>query len=253
MRKVISLVVAMLLVPTMAMAMQSMSNGDMENVTGQAGVSIAVDDVKMYQNIQGLWYTDTDGINTSSPMDMHSANDAGGAASIGIDKLSVMVEVNAITGATSSTNIVSTGRSLQGNYDSNLHAFNTATSAGEDTAFMAKPINIDVTDALPVLSQAAANNAVTKSSGDQTVGASLGTADVAGVQIGLGTMEIYQSDLQFDVAMKDGTPLDDSSGSTLGSINSNANSDTPDYSYGKVTIEETTMAILDGSIEIAPH
>ena len=253
MKKLIALVMGMLLVPTMAMGMQSMSDKSMNDVTGQAGVSIAVDDVKMYQNIQGLWYTDTDGINTASAVDYHTAygdemsNPNGQAASIGIDELSVMVDINAITNIGSASNVAnleSTGRALQGTYDSSLSYSNTPTGAAQD--FLAKPLNIDVTNQLPVLSTAATENA--NDGSDHSV---------AGVQIGLGTMEIVQSALQFDVAMKDGTPLEASSNMQSANMeNPNAvpgGSEVPSFSFGQITIEKTTMAILDGNVEIAPH
>jgi len=46
-------------------SMKQISNSEMDNISGQAGVSIMVDDYKEYKNIKGLWYTDTDGLATT--------------------------------------------------------------------------------------------------------------------------------------------------------------------------------------------
>lgn len=49
------------------------------------GISIFIDDVKMYLHFDALWYTDTDGLRGSD------------GASIGITNYSSMVQINAIT------------------------------------------------------------------------------------------------------------------------------------------------------------
>ena len=237
MKKLIAMVLAMLLVPTMALGMQSMDNGEMEGVTGQAGVNIAIDDFKMYQNIQGLWYTDTDGITTinkGNNLGMDAISTAGGAASIGIDELNVMVEVNAITSAAGSNvnDLGSTGRDLQGTF--NDIEGETVYNNNDNDAFNAKPITIDVTSALPVLSTAAASNGF--------------AGGVPGVRIELGTMEVVQTALQFDVQMNDGSPL-----TSPNQIQTAMEGVGGDASYGQISIEKTSMAILDGSVEIAPH
>jgi len=86
MRKIITgtiLILSIFILSATSQAMQRISDSDMDNITGQAGVSIMVDDYKEYKNIQGLWYTDPDGI---------SSTDSG--ASFGITELSKMVTKN---------------------------------------------------------------------------------------------------------------------------------------------------------------
>ena len=232
MRKVISLVVAMLLVPTMAMAMQSMSNGDMENVTGQAGVSIAVDDFKMYQNIDGLWYTDTDGLataNVTPAVGMDAASTAGGAASVGIERFEAMVEVNAITSGASNVSdggseLGSTGRALQGDYTNAANYDFANADVGGNDVYLAKAIQIDVTDALPVIGEGVANNEAKLSTG-------VSHTDVAGVRIGLGTMEIVQSNMSLEIAVNDGNPLDGTNAEAVKLGNFDA-----DASYGTILL-----------------
>ncbi len=229
MKKVLVMLAALLLVAGSAWALKPISNTQMASITGQAGVTIAVDDVKLYQHIEGLWYTDTDGLTTA----VNGYNAAG--ASVGIKDLEVMVNVNAITSYDNSTGtweLHSIGRELQGDYGSRLDV----TNDDANTAFLAKPITIDVTSELPALSAGAAYN--------QSIGAIPSTAptNVAGVMIGLGTLEIVQSNMKIDVAISDTDPLN---GDTLTSLNG--------HDFGTLYIGKTTLAILDGQIEIAPH
>jgi len=249
MKKLIALVMGMLLVPTMAFGMEAMSDKAQSEVTGQAGVSIAVDDFKMYQNIDGLWYTDEGGVSTTT-VDIGGGTQAEveattDGASVGIQNLSVMVQVNALTsGGSVSDDLGSEGRSLQGTYEDKAgYNFNNAGDMDSDSdgideaqAFAAKPITIDVTSALPVLTAAHQNN-------DSDAGS------VAGVQIGLGTMEITQTAMSLTLDVADADPLDGTSRNAP-TVADNMNSFT---SYGTVNIGKITMAILDGSVEIAPH
>lgn len=44
------MVLAMLFIPAVAMGFQQVSDKELSDVTGKEGVSIAIDDVKLYQN-----------------------------------------------------------------------------------------------------------------------------------------------------------------------------------------------------------
>jgi hypothetical protein len=223
--KKFALVLALLmLLPLNALALQTLSEDDMGGITGQAGVSIAIDDVKLYQHIGYLTYTDTDGV-TADPAA------PGTAGSVSVKNLYMMVHVNALTEATGTAGapFVSPGRAIQGTYaiqDATGTLFNynnTAAAVGaEDTTFTAKPLTIDV-GTMPVLTAGFANNHPTT------------PLPIAGVRIGLPTVEIYQSALSFDVTVD-----------STGAANSGA-------SYGNIAIGNMTMAVLDGAIEIAPH
>lgn len=205
MKKLVLVISILMCLPLTAFAMEPLSEAIMDNVTGQAGVSIAIDDVKLYQDIAYLRYTDTDGVGGSA------------AGSVGISNLQMMVHMNGITSLDASGLPVSPGRAVQGNYNTamNYNNFNG------DTQFHARALTIDV-GTMPVLSAGMTNN----------VGAPV---DVAGVQIGLPTLEIHQSALSFDVTVV-----------SVGAANSGA-------SYGTIEIGNNTLTILDGTIEIAPH
>lgn len=219
-----SLIAVCICLPSRLLAMEELADQSLDQVQGQSGISLVVDDVQLYWHIQGLWYTDSDGLGTSSAP----------GASIGIPELKTMIQVNAITSATSSnvtdgSQLQSIGRPLQGDYSSAQYNFNNNI---DRTAFMAKPLTIDVTDKLSVLSAAAAYN-----SGDVN-------ARIAGVMIGLPTVEIVIAPLTFGIAINDTTPLDGSN--TLTATNK-------DSSYGTISMGQWTLVILDGVLEIAPH
>ena len=238
MKKVLVMLAALLLVAGSAWALKPISNTQMASITGQAGVSIAVDDVKLYQHIEGIWYTDSDGLVATDPAanGLHVTSNAAGA-SVGIKDLEVMVNINAITSYDNSTGtweLHSIGRELQGNYGSLLDP----TNDDNNQVFLAKPITIDVTSALPALSAGAAYNDLVANGGT----ASGNPTNFAGVMIGLGTIEIVQSNMKIDVAISDTDPLN---GDTLTSVNG--------HDFGTLYLGKTTLAILDGQIEIAPH
>ena len=204
---IIAAVIALIL-PNTVLALEQMSDQAMEQVTGQSGVSIAVDDVKIFQSISGLSYTDGDGTD-------------GTAGSIAIDDLTVMIHANAITSLDAATGEpVSPGRALQGTaYDGTVYDY-TNYAAPSGATFTARALTIDV-GTCDTLSAGAANN--------------YGGGAIAGVVIGLPTLEIFQSELSFDVTVTSG-----------GALNSGA-------SFGTIGIGQQTVAILDGTLEIAPH
>lgn len=205
---IIAAVIALIL-PNTVFALEQMSDQAMEQITGQAGVSIAVDDVKIYQSIDGLSYTDTDGTD-------------GEAGTVSLDNLTVMVHANAITSLDGVTGLpFSPGREVQGTYGAYNYNNVDTTADGIDDLFLAHALTIDV-GTCSALSAGLSNN----------VGAAV---TVAGVVIGLPTLEIAQSALSFDVTVASGTAL-----------NSGA-------SFGTIGIGQQTVAILDGTLEIAPH
>jgi len=202
-----------------AFAMDVLNNKQLSDVTGQSGISLKVDDLKMYLDFNGLWFTDTDGLEDSE------------GASWGLTNFSTMIHVNAITGYdsenTSKTGgLRSVGRSLQGEYDPDYDFCNYGDK------FVFKPLTLDVTDTLPVLSSMATSN----NDGTQT--------SVAGVQIGLATTEIVANNLTLTIGLNDNTPLDGSN--DLNAVNKNA-------VYYRHQIKEHSWVFLDGNLEIAPH
>jgi hypothetical protein len=205
----------------------------MDEVTGQAGVSIAVDDVKIYQSIEYLRYYDEDGL--TDPLTLGLPTGAG--ASVGISNLQMMVNINAITGLSSGLPF-SPGRSALGDYDSSMNYNNVwgdpGTGVYTDAAYAPSALTIDATEALPVLSTALATK-------NTNLGLGLTNTNVAGVQIGLPTVEIHQSAIQFDITVADATAINAGTGAIA------------DDSYGQIRIGNQTISILDGTLEIAPH
>jgi hypothetical protein len=232
MKKILAIAVVLMMVPLSAYALEMLTEDVMDDVTGQAGVSIAVDDVKIFQSIDYLRYYDDDGL--TDPLGL--GNPTGDGASVGISNLTMMIHINAITDLDSSGLPTSPGRALQGTYSTAYDFTNFTTTAGD--VFTPRALTIDATQALPVLSNAMANKAT-------NLGATLATTDVAGVQIGLPTVEINQSAISFEVTV----------GDAPGSINGTggAGVSLADNSYGTILVGGQNIAILDGTLEIAPH
>lgn len=220
MKKILAMAAVLMMVPFSAYALEMLTEDVLDEVTGQAGVSIAVDDVKIYQHITSLSYTDSDG-----------AFSGDAAASIGIANLKMMVNINAITSLDTTTGLpVSPGQSaVFGDYTDPAYAsfdfYNTDTGTdGIYDAFIAHAISIDVGECT-TLTAGAHNNGVPA------------TMNVAGVVIGLPTVEIHQSALEFDVVL-----------TQAGSYNANTGG-----TFGTISIGEQTIGILGGTLEIAPH
>jgi hypothetical protein len=201
------LAAAMILVPFSAFGLEAMNDQAMNDVTGQAGVSIAVDNVQLYQSIGKLSYTDTDGIPT--------AGINGGTLSI--SNLVQMTKINAIVDDTDR------GGQLANAYGAILtNGFYSPLGNASGGAHRAAALSIDVVEALPTLSAGMTNN----------MGAAV---SIAGVLIGLPTVEIVQSISPFDIVVE-----------AAGAANSGA-------SFGQLAIENQVTAILSGTLEIAPH
>lgn len=243
MRKILAIAVAVMLLPFTAFGLEMLADDVLSDVTGQAGVSIAVDDIKLFQHIESLRYTDNDGLGGAS-----------GAASIGIADLSMMVDINGVTKLDANGNPYSPNRDVLGDYASYktpagaAYNFNNydLDENGTDEVFAPRALTIDVSDTLPVLSEAAA----TKAAAGIAPYASSPVTNVAGVQIGLPTVEVHMSALTFDITVESkgsaiNTSIKDADGNVLVETGKN--------SFGNISIGNQTLLILDGVIEIAPH
>ena len=284
MRKIIAIFVALMVLPFTAFGLEMLGDDVLSDVTGQAGVSIAVDDVKLFQRIESLMYQDTDGLTDPLKLGLPTTKGAG----IGITELEMMVNINAVTsidyiaaqesdpGAVKITvggqekwvlgdadkNPIkvpfSPGRAVLGNYkdlrkvDGSQYNWNNDDSG---QFFLPRAITIDVTEQLPILSEALKNKVATLTA----IAANpalpdnhpmknwsyTGSTNVAGVQIGLPTVEVHQTSLEFDISVSANDAINGSKGSTSASV--------ADNSFGKITIGNQTLLVLDGVIEIAPH
>lgn len=259
MKRFVIVLAVLMLLPLNAFALQPMSEDNMGQITGQAGVSIAIDDVKIYQNIQSLTYTDLDGTTNEladyfDPNPAHNYTDAG-AGAVSISNLSMMVNINAITEMTAA-GPTSPGRATSGTYTAGV--FN-GTNNSTNALFLAKPLTIDVGE-MAVLSEGLTNNDLTMQAAAAASGGAftytpLTNTTLAGVRIGLPTVEIVQSALTFDVtigyyevdAATGEIVVDAGTGLPVAAAyNSGA-------SFGRISIGQQTIAVLDGFIEIAPH
>lgn len=210
MKKAIICALCLLLIPAVTFAMQPISEAEMDGITGQSGVSIVIDDVQIYQHLSGqeLWYQDTTADTGASVGFVYST-----------DSYS-MIYVNAITPAADASS------APNGLGSTDVMSTNYVTDY-DFSGFTASAMTIDVSSAL------------------QNSSALNGGTDVAGVAIGLPTVEIYYAagsrdimDVQISTA---GNPLD---GAT-----------DQEFSMGKIyqTPGDQTMAVLSGNIEISPN
>ncbi len=210
------------LAPLSASALEVMNDKAMNDVTAQAGVSIAIDDVILYQNVEETRYTDTDGIGALSD----SLNDSPASIIIG-EKTAVKV-LNAIA----PTNLVPTA--MIGDLGAS-HEYNETdidgTSIGANinvagtAMWSASPLTIDIGHATLI----SIATDISDGSLDHDV-------DTAGVVIGLPTLEITTTSDTY----------------SIGIAKSDADLDTTNTLI-QVEKGASTLAILGGHVEIAPH
>ncbi len=170
-KTLISLVAGAALVMTSsAFALQSMDSDTMKDTTGQAGVSITVDDVLIETWVGTTTYTDLDGTD-------------GTAGSINITGKHTIQSFEGITGYDGSA-LFSPGNGLT---QTELGEFNyDADGDGVRESFHAMPLTIDV-GSCQILSEGLAfNNGAGVGTGSTAV-------QVVGVVIGLPTLEINTS------------------------------------------------------------
>ncbi|MCF8026456.1 MAG: hypothetical protein K9K82_13340 [Desulfobacteraceae bacterium] len=222
---------AFILAPMSASALEMMSDKNMKDVTGQAGVSIALDDVVLFQTVDYTKYTDTDGVGTTDL----GATDT--SASVYISGRTTLKLINAIAPMDNAAVSGAVAAQINGNADGigdidavGTYNYASVTANGNTVdldydyattnAWEASPLTIDVGKA-GLISIASAS-----------IG---GSDDIAGVIIGLPTVEINTSADTYDVGITRGTTMDESN--------------------RMIRIEkgDSTMAVLGGHIEIAAH
>jgi len=181
-----------LLAPMSSFALEAMSANSMKSATGQAGVSIAIDDVILYQNTGDTTYVD---------------NDEG--AGINLSGNESLLFINAL---------INGNDGVAGN---NYATILTDANVTGFTTFAAKPLTIDV-GTCPDLTAIAG------------VGATIG-----GVIIGLPTLEIYDA-------------LADSS-QVISLVDGDTAYTNADHEFIEIQQTGNTLAILGGTLEIAPH
>jgi len=241
---VLSLVLgASLAIVPSAFALKAMTADSMKDTTGQAGVSIVVDDIIIFQSSAATTtYTDIDGVDQTN----------GGSITIAKDMpLGVITTLRAVFdmgnrggflqhsyGAILSANGISnTGMGMNGVASVDDARFVYGNSVG----YIAKPITIDVAGALDCASYGfsmnvgGANYTAYGPTGENQV-------KIAGISIGLPTIEINK------IELGDTTTIITANSTTAGLANNDGEE------FIRITKEgQSTIAILGGTVEIAPH
>jgi hypothetical protein len=261
--------VGIALAPMSASALEALTDNAMSDVTAQAGVHIAIDDVILFQTIDYTKYTDTDGMDENKYTyhqagDTNTDNVADDAASLVISKKETLKVINAIWKA----NEVGTGYGIPGQTGSSGAAFGGAAIdlqlaadgwVGSKTftghAFLAdgyrnkdvdgdgvfdifspSALMIDIGNCKVLSAAAAAKSAVvTGVNADSTI---------TGVCITLPTVEIKTSADSYFVGIVEGGADGNTKRGTT--INSGKN-------FIKIEKGNSLMAVLGGDLEIAPH
>ncbi|MFZ2634114.1 MAG: DUF6160 family protein [Desulfosalsimonadaceae bacterium] len=256
--KKLALILSLIIIPCSAFGLEMLNDNAMDQVTGQSGVSIAVDDVQLFINIDKMAYIDCDGFNSNN-LDAGTCTGAGGA--IGLNNFQIdVLNVNAIVSSTTADDqgTQTTGNvgsmplystvcgmiplfydygtaSAQGCYlngTNNNKGLNNFTSISPTGGFIAKSLTIDVTEALPALTAGFQNNNT----------GTVSNLTVGGVLIGIPTLEIYIDSMSM-------TPF--YTGEINGRTSSTAANNNKDY--GTIELQGITFTTLSGWLEIAPH
>jgi len=274
MKKLVLVLAILMVLPAAAFGIQYdlMNDGNMEDVTGQAGVSILFDDIQLFLNIERIAWLDCDGFDTAGTYDSFNCTGDGGALGLQNFQLDVL-EINAITRTDGDadgspngeidlqsascgsldlnwdygdTTVFDTGCAIATGYSFNqlgtfalqtkgLNNYDQDVNNGSGAiAFSA--LTIDATSQLPALTEQYTNN-----EGAET--------NVGGVLIGIPTMEIYIPNMTLTPAfynLADQTAADNDVDGDDDVFGDSAN-------FGTIEMSGITFTTLSGWIEIAPH
>ena len=260
MKKLVLILAMLMVLPAAAFGIQYdlMNDGSMEDVTGQAGVSIAFDDIQLFINIERIAWIDCDGFDT----DYGSLSDCtGDAGAVGLQNFQLdVLEINMITGtAGAGGNTYPLSSTSCGSLDLNWEYGSTAPLGGcqidttyaggaltggtlgldnystvGQTGFKWSALTIDATSQLPALSEQYQNN---------------GNAGwIGGVLIGIPTMEVYIPAMTLTPAFYNVENATAADNDVDGSANFSDGAD-----FGTIEMTGITFTTLSGWIEIAPH
>ena len=244
--KKLALILALMLIPCTAFGLQMLDDNAMDQITGQDGVSIAIDDVQLFIDIEKLAWVDCDGFEFADFGGGINGTCSGSGAMVSLNNFQIdVLNVNAIVttdtnGTGANQNLISTQcGAIDLFYDYSSSAplggcitWTTGHTEGLDNLtnrFRAQALTIDVTDDLPALSAGLNNNLPSMS----------GALKVAGVLIGLPTMEIYIQEMYLDITIDD--------------LNNEATVANNHDRFGQVLMDGVTVSVLSGWVEIAPH
>jgi len=277
--KKLVLFLAILLIPCTAFGLEMMSDNALDNVTGQSGVAIAADDIQIFLNVEKFAYIDCDGYDSewnyggtctstlgaaftvsNFQMDTININMIGGRGSSAATLTSDLRGVGEGIAGQSAGHQTSNGRALAGSscgqitlfydygtnasYGCNLRGngqtlglenYNNTNPYQTISGFNAKALTIDITSSLPLMTAGW--------QGDHYL-VSGSTNTIAGVVIGLPTMEIYIHNMTMTPALT----ADLNYITTAQSTNVRNNN----ASFGTIVMNGITFTLLNGWVEIAP-
>ena len=283
--KKLALILAFMLIPCAAFGLEMLDDTTMDGITGQAGVSIAVDDIQIFMNIEKLAWIDCDGY--ASWEGKAKCGGAGGAIVLNNFQLDVL-NINAITGQANAGTTTNNGLELYSTQCGNIDLFynyatpgtaagcqldatgavtglqnlglnnyhggdGLGTLAANNTNFIPHFLTIDVTDELPASTEGyqfwATNTWTSAAVAAGTDSNGTTTSTIGGVLIGIPTVEIYIQSMSL-TPMYDG----DLSGQPSTAANDDDISDAlGNYkTFGTVYMQGITFTPLGGWIEISP-
>lgn len=229
MKKAIALAVCMVLIPFTAFSLEMVTDEEMDNITGQSGVAITIDDVVIHESGSGeVWYQNS-WADSSGNTGTTSVGMVDGAAES-------MMFVNALTqNPAADVDAASPGDyGALGTYNELESLYSAAT--GNSYTHEASPLTIRVAN----------TQAVEGSAFHDAIGEGLDA-----VVIGLPTVEIYNqgADAKQILTTSNSNPIDDTRTRYDGTNYNSANT----YSFGTLyTGGGSSMAVLGGQVEIAP-
>ena len=268
MKKLVLVLAILMVLPAAAFGIQYdlMNDGSMDEVTGQAGVSIAFDDIQLFLNIERIAWIDCDGF--ASFEGYGTCDGAPGAVGIQNFQLDV-VTINAITTSENATlgggdgsddGNPNLGSVTCGELDLVWDYGDTAPLGGcqIDTGYAGvtnnggtlgldnltevenyySALTIDATSQLPALTNIQSNN-----EGEAT--------NMGGVLIGIPTMEVYIPAMSLTPAFYN---VQDTAAEAANDVDGDGDEfDTENTNYGTIEMTGITFTTLSGWIEIAPH
>ncbi len=281
--KKLALILALFLIPCSAFGLEMLTDNALDNVTGQAGVSIAADDIQIFLNVERFAWIDSDGFGTKVAYGGTTESSVGGAIFIDnfqLDMLNInMIGSKGTLGAMGTSDLAGLGgiqtanaNALGGSSNGVINLFydygNTNTMGamlsgsyamgGTNTLGMDNYININqnATSLTPFLAKSITIDATSElplhSSGfqqnkNQPPGGGappIINDTIGGVLIGFPTMEIYINSMV--ITPRFTSQISNNNATVVATCFNEG------QSYGTFEMQGITFSALSGWMEIAP-
>lgn len=274
---------ALCCLPFSAMALEALDDSALGGVTGQAGVSIAVDDVVIFTHIEGVTYIDTDGYGYNSIGNKEAAGIR--IEHVGDGKLMTIRAIltdgtqngrhgdysvsnmNTMFGTGNTVGILSAADSQAAVY--NGLALTAAAAGGTYTPTGDAGDNITPNPTAGIMTAFGATGTFLNGISPLTIDVGTAeaiskglqhninnsTAKVGGVIIGLPTVEIktYGDTKAIKLATAEQTALNGTNGATFSNNADLLHTGSVKNEFITIKTDTKTMAILGGRLEITPH